>query len=164
MKEKSEADPIFKNFNSMIQTQFQTKIKVFRTNNFRDYFNSILGEYLVSNGIVHQSSCVDTPQPNGAAERRKKKRQLLEVARSIMFTIMRILTATYLINRMPSRVLKFQTPCQTLILSHPDNRIISSLKLKIRGRSTLVLVHEQYRSKLNAKAIKCIFQRRKHSG
>ena len=108
MKEKSEAGQIFKNFNTMIQTQFQTKIKVLKTDNAKEYFTSILGDYLLSQGIVHQSSCIDTLQQNGVAER--KNRHLLEVARSLMFTthvpkIFRgeaVLTATYLINRMPS--------------------------------------------------------------
>ena len=61
LKEKSKAGPIFKNFHNMIQTQFQTKIKVFRSNNAKEYFNSILGAYLMSHGIVHQSFYVDTP-------------------------------------------------------------------------------------------------------
>lgn len=61
MKEKSEVGQIFKNFNTMIQTQFHTKIQIFRTDNARKYFNNILGDYLQSQGIIHQSSCVDTP-------------------------------------------------------------------------------------------------------
>ena len=108
MKEKSEAGQIFKNFNTMIQTQFQTKIKVLKTDNAKKYFTSILGDYLLSQGIVHQSSCIDTLQQNGVAER--KNRHLLEVVRSLMFTTRvpkffwgeAVLTATYLINRMPS--------------------------------------------------------------
>ena len=80
---KSEAGPILKNFHNMIQTQFQTKIKVFKFDNAKEYFNSILGAYLTSHGIVHQSFCVDTPQQNGVAERKNRH---LEVARSIMFT------------------------------------------------------------------------------
>ncbi|RVW88140.1 Retrovirus-related Pol polyprotein from transposon RE1 [Vitis vinifera] len=40
------------------------------------YFNVILGNYLLENGIIHQSSCIDTPQQNGIAER--KNRHLLE--------------------------------------------------------------------------------------
>ncbi|RVW64339.1 Retrovirus-related Pol polyprotein from transposon RE1 [Vitis vinifera] len=76
MKEKSEVGSIFKFFHSMIQTQFQAKIQVFRTDNAREYFNVILGNYLLENGIIHQSSCIDTPQQNGIAER--KNRHLLE--------------------------------------------------------------------------------------
>ena len=66
----------------MIQTQFQTKIEVFRFDNAKEYFNSILEDYFTSQGIIQQrqSSCIDTPQQNEVAER--KNRHLLEVARS----------------------------------------------------------------------------------
>ena len=70
MKEKSEVGQIFQNFNSMIQTQFQIKIQVLKTNNAKEYFKSVLGSYLMRQGIVHLSSCVDTPQQNGIAERK----------------------------------------------------------------------------------------------
>ena len=84
IKEKSEVGKIFKNFHSMIKTQFQARIQVLRTDNGKEYFNSILGNYLLDEGIIHQSSYVDTPRQNGVSER--KNRHILEVARSLMFT------------------------------------------------------------------------------
>lgn len=62
-------------------------------------------------GIFHQSTCRDTPQQNGIAER--KNRHLLDVAHALIFHMHVpqylwgdvVLTATYLINRMPSEVL-----------------------------------------------------------
>ena len=39
----------------------------------------------MNQGIIHQSSCIDTPQQNGVAER--KNRHLLDVVRSIMLTM-----------------------------------------------------------------------------
>ena len=95
----------------MINTQFQTKIQIFCTDNGTEYFNSILGPYIHEHGIIHQSSCIATPQQNGILER--KNCHLLEVAQSLMFTKnvpkyfrgKAILTASYLINRMPTRVL-----------------------------------------------------------
>lgn len=68
----------------MIQNQFHTKIQVLKTDNAKEYFESTLGSYLLSQGIVHLSTCVDTPQQNGVAERNNT--HLVEVARSIMFT------------------------------------------------------------------------------
>lgn len=113
MKDKFETSQIFKKFQIMIQTQFQSKIQILKSDNTRDYFNSILGEFLAKEGIVHLSSCVDTPQQNGIAKR--KNRHLLDVARSLMFSTNvpqflwgeAVLTASYLIHRMPSRVLQF---------------------------------------------------------
>ena len=86
MKEKSNSEKIFKNFHAMVKTQFQGKIQVLHTDNGKEYFNSILGPYLLNHGIVHQSSCINTPQQNGIAER--KNRHILEVAHSIMFASM----------------------------------------------------------------------------
>ena len=37
MKETSEVGRIFENFHNMVQTQFQTSIQVFWTNNGREY-------------------------------------------------------------------------------------------------------------------------------
>ncbi|RVX07945.1 Retrovirus-related Pol polyprotein from transposon TNT 1-94 [Vitis vinifera] len=110
-----------------------------------------VGEFLAQEGIVHLSSCVDTPQQNGIAER--KNRHLLEVARSLMFSMnvpklfwgQAVLTAAYLINRMPSRVLKFQTPCQTLLKSFPTTRLISTVPPKIFGCSIFVHINQQHR-------------------
>ena len=84
MKEKLEVGQVFQNFNTMIQTQFHTKIQSFRTDNAKEYFTHTLGNYLQSQGIINQSSCVDTPQQNNIAER--KNRHVLKVARSLMFS------------------------------------------------------------------------------
>ena len=61
MKEKSEVGQIFRNFNTMIQTKFATKIQVLKTDSAKEYFETTLGEYLGSQGIIYQSSYVDTP-------------------------------------------------------------------------------------------------------
>lgn len=68
-----------------------------------------------------------------------------------------ILTTTYLVNRMPFRVLQFQTPCQVFQNSYPSSCLISSIPLKIFGCSSFVHIPQQFESKLDPKAIKCIF-------
>lgn len=99
----------------MIKNQFQTSVKILRTDNGSEYINVVIRDFLSTNGIIHQKSCVDTPQQNGVAE--KKNRHLLEVVRSLLFSMKvrkilwdAILIATYLINRMPSKVLNFKIP------------------------------------------------------
>lgn len=84
MKEKSETTTIFQSFHSMISTQFRSNIQVLKTDNAKDYFNSILGPYLSKHGVIHISSCVDIPQQNGVAKR--KNQHLLEIARATMFS------------------------------------------------------------------------------
>ena len=51
----------------MVQNQFEVKIKNFRTDNARDYFNQISSPYFQSQGILHDSSCVNTSQQYGVA-------------------------------------------------------------------------------------------------
>ncbi|RVW52696.1 Retrovirus-related Pol polyprotein from transposon RE1 [Vitis vinifera] len=164
MKEKSEVGHIFQTFNLMVQNQFNSKIQVLKSDNAKEYFTSSLSTYLQNHGIIHISSCVDTPQQNGVAER--KNRHLLEVARCLMFSSNvpnyfwgeAILTATYLINRMPSRVLTFQSPRQLFLKQFPHTHAASSdLPLKVFGCTAFVHVYPQNRSKFAPRANKCIF-------
>ncbi|CAN1754263.1 Retrovirus-related Pol polyprotein from transposon TNT 1-94, partial [Linum perenne] len=164
MKEKSETKSIFQQFYTMVETQFNTKIQVLKTDNAKDYFNSILSNFLIQKGVVHISSCVETPQQNGIAER--KNRHLLEVARACMFARQvpkylwgeAVLTATYLINRMPTKVLKFQPPRQLLLSLYPHMTSLSSaLPPRIFGCTVFVHIHPSNRTKLDPRARKCVF-------
>ena len=81
---------------------------------------------MLEKGILPQSTCKDTPQQNGIAERKSK--HLLEVGRALMFHMNvpthlwgdAILTSCYLINRMPTRVLNYATHLQTLKNTFPN--------------------------------------------
>jgi transposase InsO family protein len=95
---------IFQSFHQMILTQFNTRVQVLRSDNGGEYFKKELSAYFHAYGIIHQTSCVDTPQQNGVAER--KNLHLLEVARSLLFAMNvpksfwgdAVLTAAYLIS------------------------------------------------------------------
>jgi transposase InsO family protein len=85
-----------------------------RSDNGIEYVNQEFEQFLALRGIQHQTTCVNTPEQNGVAER--KNTHLMEVARSNMFTMKipkflwgeTIKTATYLINRMPLRILSYK--------------------------------------------------------
>ena len=118
MSEKFEVEKLFKDFYKMVEPQFQFKINIFHTDNGTNSFNEHMGRFLKENGIHHQSTCMDTPQQNGIIDRKNK--HLLEVARVIMFYMNvskylwgeTVLTASYLINMMPIRILKYITPLE----------------------------------------------------
>ena len=111
---------------------------------------------------MHQSSCVNSPQQNGIVER--KNRHLLKVSRALHFSTNVpkylwgevVLTAAHLINRMPSRVLKFQTRLQSFLKYFPIASVLSDLPIKIFGCTTFIHKHKHL-AKLEPRAIKCIF-------
>jgi len=67
----------------MIRNQFGTAIKRFRSDNAKDYFNQTLSSFFNEHGIIHESSCVHTPQQNGVAE--QKIGHLLVVTLAFLF-------------------------------------------------------------------------------
>ena len=139
------------------------KIQFLQTDNGTEYFNETLNNFLLKKGMLHQSSCVNTPQQNGVSE--WKNLHLLEIARSLLFASNvpkcfwgdALLTAYFLINCMPSTVLQFQTPLQTLKKYFPENRIFSKLDLLIFGCTAFVHLQDPSLSKLDARSCKCIF-------
>nr|GFA60010.1 putative ribonuclease H-like domain-containing protein [Tanacetum cinerariifolium] len=76
--------------------------------------------FFQSKGIVHQTTCPHTPEQNGVAER--KNCLLLEMTRALIieshvpksFWPEALATATYLINHLPTKILKMKTPLETL--------------------------------------------------
>ena len=86
LKHKSEVSSVFPIFHKMIRNQFGVGIKRLRSDNRRDYFNQFLSPYLQKEGIIHESSCVATPQQNGVAER--KNGHLLAIIRCFLFQTM----------------------------------------------------------------------------
>ena len=62
MKTKSEVPLIFPTFHKFVNTQFRVKIQTLRYDNSKEYFNQELMNYLSNEGILYQSTCVNTPQ------------------------------------------------------------------------------------------------------
>ncbi|PON63956.1 hypothetical protein PanWU01x14_127230 [Parasponia andersonii] len=95
----------------------------------------------------------------------RENHHLLKVARSIMFASNvpkvfwcdAILTATYLNNRMPKRILNYETPLKTFLKLFPQTRLFTTLSLKVFGCISFVQYHLPNRTKLDPKSLKCIF-------
>ena len=121
MKTRVELFSIFQKFHAEIRTQFNTYIRILRSDNAKKNFSTPLSSFMSSHGILHQSSCAYTPQHNGMAKR--KNHHLVETARTLLlhhkvpqcFWGDAILDACYLINRMPSSVLHDQIPHSILL-------------------------------------------------
>ncbi|GKB53758.1 putative RNA-directed DNA polymerase, partial [Tanacetum coccineum] len=110
LKGKDDVYDSLISFVQMFLNQFEMNIKVFRSDNGTEFINNRLQTFFNDKGILHQTTCVYTPQQNGIPER--KHGHLLNVARSLMFQeelplylwSEYILTAVYIINRIPSLV------------------------------------------------------------
>ena len=70
MKNRSELYSMFRNFCVEIKTQFGTTIKTLRSDNAKEYTSSLFHTFMNDNGIMHETSCVDTASQNGIAERK----------------------------------------------------------------------------------------------
>lgn len=105
LKNKYEASEAIQRFFNMIFTQFDKKIKIFRSDNAKELN---LDDFFKKRGVLHQYCCVERPQQNSVVER--KHQHLLNVARALFFQShipIRfwnecVSTTTYLINRTPS--------------------------------------------------------------
>lgn len=125
----------------MIGNAFSSTIKILRTDNGWEFFNSQVVDILQSLGILHQSSCTYVPQQNGVVER--KHRHILGIARSLRFQSglpVRFWgecahTSIHLINRLPSTVLEGKTPYELLYHAPPPLahlRIFGVLHLQLK--------------------------------
>ena len=142
----------------MVDTQFGAKIKIVRSDNGHEFSYKLIEKFYREKGIIHQTSCTDTPQQNGRVER--KHRHILNVARALRFQAHLptdfwgecVLTTAYLINRTPLNVLKAKTPYEIVFnekSSYNHLRIFGSLsyaynsqrpkdKFGARSRTTLM--------------------------
>ena len=68
-----------------------------------------------------------------------------------------MLTAAYLINRLPTRTLNFKTPIQVFTKNFPNSRLITNIPLKIFGCVAFVHNFNPQKSKFDPKAHRCIF-------
>lgn len=155
MSHKSDAQTYITAFINLVETQFSLKIKILRSDNGPEF---TLKNLYLDKGIIHQTSCVSTPQQNGVAER--KHRHLLNVARALLFQANlpkkfwgdAILTATYLINRIPTPLLQGKSPFEALFRKQPTYD-----HLRVFGCLYFVSTHNHRPTKFDARATQCIF-------
>ena len=158
MKDRSELLSIFVSFFHEIKNQFVKIIKILEVTTQR---NISLQNFLLfcphmeSNFIPH----AHTPQQNGIAKR--KNRHLVEIARTLLLDANdpvhhwgdAVLTACFLINRMPSSFLDNKTPHSIIF----PNEHLYHVSPKVFGCTCFVHDVSPGLDKLLARAIKCVF-------
>ena len=128
-----------------------------RSDNAKEYTSKQFQSFMLQNDIFHQTSCVDTPQ-NRVVER--KNRHLLETARALLFQMhvpkhfrADVSPICFLINRMPSSILNWATPFQTLF----PHKSLFPIEPQVFECTCFVRDVRPHVSKLDPKSLKCIF-------
>jgi hypothetical protein len=124
LKRKSEFFDKFHLFQQHVEMLLDRKIVVVQTNWGGEYQR--LNSFFSRIGISHLVSCPHTYQQNEAAER--KHRHVVEVGLSLLshasmplkFWDEAYLTAVFLINHLPSRVINMETPLECLLHRKPN--------------------------------------------
>lgn len=156
MLEKTEVRTILKNFIAYAEKQFGKVVKMIRSDNCTEFM--CLSSFFREVGIVHQTSCVGTPQQNGRVER--KHRHILNLSRALLFQSSlpitfwgeAALTAAYLINRTPSSINKGRSPYEILHGCKPDYT-----QLRVFGSACYTHCQSRTKDKFGERSRLCVF-------
>src|SRR5437879_2644150 len=102
LKTKNGVETAIKHFWEMVQTQFETKVKRFHSDNGTEYINQTVSEFFKEKGVIHTTSPAYNPESNGVPER--INRTLTTMVRCMMPSDWKFLwgevysTAAYLYN------------------------------------------------------------------
>ena len=143
----------------MITTQFGVVVKCFRSDNGKELFSSTMNSYFVKKGVIHESSCINTPLKNGLAERRigyilATTALLFHAHMQKMYWGEAVLTAVYLMNRNPTKLLGHQSPVNMLNSKYLIVKLTSGLAARVFG--CIAYVHLKS-GRVDPRALKCVF-------
>ncbi|MCO5551338.1 hypothetical protein L7F22_004839 [Adiantum nelumboides] len=158
LKAKSDVFAIFQHYVAMVENETGCKVQTLCTDRGGENMSNAFKDFLGKKGIKHQCTMPYTPQQNGVAERKNKS--LMEMARCMLkakslphkLWMEAIAYAAHLLNKCPTRALKTITPYESWYDQKP-----SVSYLLVFGCLAYAHIPQQFRGKLDDKAIKCIF-------
>ncbi|KAD0338797.1 hypothetical protein E3N88_44430 [Mikania micrantha] len=120
LKTKDEALEKFRIFKVLVENQYGKKIKVLRTDRGGEFTSNEFKAFCEQSGITRQLTAPYTPQQNGIVERRNQT--VMSTTRSILnamkmpqeFWAEAVGHSIYVLNRLPTKALKDQTPYEAL--------------------------------------------------
>lgn len=158
IKRKSDVFHVFMQFQAHVERLLKHKIVHVQSNwgGGVEYRN--LNTFFQKLGISHHVSCPHTHQQNGAAER--KHRHIVETGLTLLahasvpfrFWSDAFVTACFLINRLPTRLLHMKSPLEVLLHETPDYSF-----LKVFGCACWPHLRPYNNHKLEYRSKKCVF-------
>jgi histone deacetylase 1/2 len=124
LKNHSNVYQAFLNYQQYVERKFDRKIVTVKTDWGGKYEK--LNAFFQKVGITHHVSCPHAHQQNGSADRRH--RHIVEFGLSLLANASMplkywdeaVLTATFLINLLPSKVINLETPTEHLLHITPN--------------------------------------------
>ena len=124
-----EALDCFKSYSALVENQLNTKIKSLRTDRGREYLSHLFKIYCYKKSISRQLTIPYTPQQNGVADRMNStlfdmiRSMIAQAKLSISFWGDVLMTAAYILNRVPSKSIP-STPYELWKGEKPDLNIM----------------------------------------
>ncbi|KAI3673709.1 hypothetical protein L6452_39837 [Arctium lappa] len=123
-----------------------------------EFVNQTVRKIFDDNGTFHRFSCPYTPQQNGRAER--KHRHIVETGLAMLFNahvpgsywVDAFTSATFIINRLPTPLLKNKSPFQLLFNQDPQYE-----NFRTYGCQVFPYLRDYSQHKLAPRSIPCIF-------
>jgi len=158
MKHHSEFFKIYAAFRALIKTQHFAVIKCFRCDLGGEYTSNKFYQLLSLDETINQTSCTDTPEQNGVAER--KHRHIVETARSLLLSVFSpskfweevVLIIVSLINTISSFHSSGPSHFEKLYVYVPNY-----FSFRVFGCTCFVLRPHVEHSKLSSRTAICVF-------
>uniref|UniRef100_A0AAV1UJX4 Integrase catalytic domain-containing protein n=1 Tax=Peronospora matthiolae TaxID=2874970 RepID=A0AAV1UJX4_9STRA len=155
---KSESEEYIRKYITMVQTQFDKKVKFVRHDGAREFATNSLQLFYEVEGIEQQTTVPYAHQANGTAER--AIRTIVTIGRSMLhhakldkcFWAEAAMTAIYVKNRLPSPKSRHKTPFEIVYNLKPSVKHMRSF-----GCQTYILTPKEKRLKWDPKARAGIF-------
>ena len=157
LKLKSHTLTTFRNFKTMLELQYNLPLKSSIQTDGGGEFRPFT-QFLTNLGITHRLSCPHTHHQNGSVER--KHRHIVETGLTLLANAKlplyywdhAFLTATYLINRLPSPTPNHKSPFFLPHLQFPNYKFLKSF-----GCACFPFTRPYNNHKLEFKSKECIF-------
>jgi hypothetical protein len=155
---KSDTFTTLSNFFSYVSTQFGYTIKNIQCDNGREFDNSSTRSFLLTHGALLRMSCPYTSPQNGKAEHIIRSTNniirslLIQSSLPARYWVEGLHTATYLLNRLPTKTISASCPHYALFGTPPTYEHLCAFGCECYPNMSATVPH-----KLAPRSTRCIF-------